>query len=205
MVFLLTILAMTVLFIATGCDEGVNMAGQVMMEPPEDPMINGEMKQPDEGSEPDSEKPETPTLLITDVMPADDGSVTISGTSTELPQGETVTITVVDTVTVTTTTDGTGAWSVTIPASETTELTEGTVVVEAVVDTATDESSFEYDPPYTQQPGEGMSISEEEAERIKMDIVTDDYGEEYAEHLPRIYERLDGQYGSLFDLVFCPR
>ena len=54
--------------IVTGCDEGMNMAGPVVMGPGEEPAetpgedqkpsSNGEMKQPDEGADPGSEQPE---------------------------------------------------------------------------------------------------------------------------------------------------
>ena len=135
----------------TGCDEGMNMAGPVItdpiVEPETNPATNGEVKQPDPGEQPDPpEKPE-PTVAINTVIQADDGSITISGTSTELAAGETVTITLGDTVTITATTDNKGAWSVIVPATKTTGLAAGTTAVTAASGKATNTSSFEHAPP----------------------------------------------------------
>ena len=118
--------------IVTGCDEGMNLVGPVVDNPTPDP---GE------------QNPKTPTLTINTILPADDGSITVSGTSANLSAGETVTITLGDTTTATATTDATGAWSVTVPAAKAASLTAGTTTVKAASGKAADTSSFEHTPP----------------------------------------------------------
>ena len=150
-----TIFSMVVLgaaFIA--CDEGMNMAGDVLngQNPtetvdPVNPVTNGEVKKPEpkkpEPKKPDPEEPKPdPTLAIDSVVQEDDGSVTVSGTSTELPKGTTVTVTLSDLVTAETATDKKGRWSVTIPAAEAKQLAVGTVTVTAVAAAVTANSSL---------------------------------------------------------------
>ncbi|MDE0636071.1 MAG: hypothetical protein OXI43_09530 [Candidatus Poribacteria bacterium] len=145
LIFTITIVVLAFLAI-TGCDEGMQMTKPIMdMDPAEKPTTNGETKQPDPGGQ-DPKKPETPTLIIYTVVPADDGSITISGTSTNLPKGTTATITLADTITVTATTDKSGAWSATVPATKAAQIT-GVVAVTAVAGKATDKSSFDLTPP----------------------------------------------------------
>ena len=152
LIFTVTIVVLA--FLSVGCDEGMQMTKPIMdMDPSEKPTTNGETKQPDPGEQDpggqDPEKPETETLTLTiyTVLSADDGSVTVSGTSTGLPTGETVTITLADTVTVTATTDNKGKWSVTVPAKEAAQLTTGAIPVTATAGKATDKSSFDLTPP----------------------------------------------------------
>ena len=121
--------------IVTGCDEGMNMVGPVVDNPTPDP------------SDPGEQNPKTPTLTINTILPADDGSITVSGTSANLSAGETVTITLGDTTTATATTDATGAWSVIVPAAKAASLTAGTTTVKAASGKAADTSSFEHTPP----------------------------------------------------------
>ena len=127
--------------IVTGCDEGMNMAGPVITNPgedPSDPTTNGEIKQPD------PVKPK-PTLEINTVVQVNDGSVTVSGTSTNVSEGTEVTVVLGDNaITVKTTTNKNGAWSVIVPAKKAVQLSPGTVAVTATAEKATDESSFEY-------------------------------------------------------------
>ena len=127
--------------IVTGCDEGMNMAGPVIANPgedPSDPTTNGEIKQPD------PVKPK-PTLEINTVVQVNDGSVTVSGTSTNVSEGTEVTVVLGDdAITVKTATNKNGAWSVIVPAKKTMQLSPGTVAVTATAEKTTDESSFEY-------------------------------------------------------------
>jgi len=114
-------------------------------QPPED---NSGQKdnEPDPGEQ-DPEKSETPQPTVTiETINEENGAITISGTSTELPEGETVTITLADSINMTTTTDEKGVWSVTIPAAEATGLAAGTTDVTAAAKKATADSSFEYTP-----------------------------------------------------------
>ncbi len=120
--------------IVTGCDEGMNMVGPVVDSPT---------------PEPEEQNPKTPTLTINTILPADDGSITVSGTSANLSAGEKVTITLGDMTTATATTDATGAWSVTVPAAKAASLTAGTTTVKAASGKAADTSSFEHTPSST--------------------------------------------------------
>ena len=81
----LAIVFFVLALIVTGCDEGMNMAGPVIVNPGEDPTTNGEIKQPD------PVKPK-PTLEINTVVQVNDGSVTVSGTSTNVSEGTKVTV-----------------------------------------------------------------------------------------------------------------
>ena len=132
-------------FAVTGCDEGMQMGNDVITDPPKEPTTNGEAtEKPVEPVEPEPEPepiPE-PTVAIGNAVQQDDGSITVSGTSTDVPEGTVVTVTLGDTVTATTTTDGAGAWTVTVPVADTEALTAGTVTVTAVADEATDTDSL---------------------------------------------------------------
>ena len=138
-------------FIAiTGCDEGVKMANGVIIEP----ATNGEVKQPVEPTEPaepiePAEPPEPPTLTIAVTTAGDDGSITVSGTSVNLPKGTKVTVTIDDTVTATAKTNKAGNWSVTVPADEAQQLTAGTAEVTAVAEKVSDTGSVTIPEPPT--------------------------------------------------------
>ncbi len=169
----ITIIIFTFLAVI-GCDEGMNMVSPVMTEPGEEQMntpegpttTNGEMKQPpDEGpseqKDPTPEEPEEPekletpapeepkpTVSINTVVQADDKSVTVSGTSTDVPEGTKVTIVLGDSaITVKTTIDKDGTWATTVPAGKTARLAPGTIAVTATAKKVTAESSFEIAPP----------------------------------------------------------
>ncbi len=216
-----------------GCDEGMNMVDPVITEPAETPgedqkpSSNGEMKQPGEDADPGEQNPEEqnpgeqnpgeqepkeetpppePTITIGTVAQADDGSVTISGTSTHLLTGEAVTITLGDTVTATATTDNTGAWTVTVPATEAGALAAGTTAV-TVSARGMDEdtSSFEHTVP-EEVPSHGIVVSTE-VEQIMLDIVIEVYGynDETATDkdkriLRRKYDARKSQYGAVFEV-----
>ena len=117
-----------------------------------DPPTNGEVKQPPEGTvdptpepvdpEPEPEPAPEPTLVIDSAVQEDDGSVIVSGTSTELPKGTTVTVTLGDLITIETATDKKGRWSVTVPTAEAEVLPAGTVTVAATAATASDTDSL---------------------------------------------------------------
>lgn len=142
--------------------------------------------------------PSEPTLTIDNVVPADDGSVTVSGDSANLPAEEVVTITLGDTVTVTATTDSEGTWTATVPATEAADLAAGTTTVTATAKKATADSSFEYTPPQP-EPEEDMSLSAEEVDRIQREIIAEviDSDDKYFEiKTNRIIEK----YGALFDM-----
>ena len=116
-----------------------------------EPATTGEVKQepkqePKETTDPEEPKPE-PTVAIATAVQTDDGAVTVSGTSGNIPEGTTVTVTLADTVTATTTTDSTGAWTVMIPTAEAATLPAGTVTITVTAIEATDSDSFEYMPP----------------------------------------------------------
>ena len=136
-----------------------------------------------------------PTLTIDTVVQADDGSVTVSGTSTDVSAGETVTITFGGALKVTATTDEAGTWTATLSGTKAANLVVGTVGVKAAADTAEDTSSFENDPP---EMVHGIVVSTD-VERIMVNIVADVYGEDDP-YLERKYEARKAQYGSLFDL-----
>ena len=193
--------------IVTGCDEGMNMMDPIIKDPITDPGgkdtgNTGEMKQPGEDLDPGSGESnpgetKTPTITIGTVAQADDGSVTISGTSTELSAGETVTITLGDTVTVTATTDNTGAWTATVPATEAATLAAGATAVTAAAGTATGTSSFEHTVP-EEVPSHGIVVSTE-AEQIMLDIAIDVFGADDP-NLKRKYEADKSQYGVVFEV-----
>ncbi len=94
--------------------------------------------------------PPEPTITINDVVQADDGSVTISGTSTELARGTTVTVTLDGTLRVTARTDSMGVWTATVPATDAAQLSAGMVAVTATANTAMAESSLVYELPQQQ-------------------------------------------------------
>ncbi len=194
--------------IVTGCDEGMNMMDPIINDPITDPGgkdtgNTGEMKQPGEDADPGSGESnpgetKTPTITIGTVAQADDGSVTVSGTSTELSAGETVTITLGDSVTTTATINATGAWSVTIPATEAAALATGTTAVTASARSiAEDTSSFEYTVP-EEVPSHGIIVSTEE-EQIMLDIAIDVFGADDP-YLKRKYEADKSQYGVVFEV-----
>lgn len=155
----------------TGCDEGMNMMDPVITDPVTDPGgkdtgNTGEIKNPEEQNPGDqnnqpgdnenpgeqdpgeSETPEpTSTLTITVAGQTRDGSVILSGTSTAIPEGATVTITLGDVVTTTATVTADGSWGTTVSALQAEILaTIGTVTVTAAAMKATAGSSFEYAP-----------------------------------------------------------
>ncbi len=138
-----------------------------------------------------------PTLTVSTVTQADDGSVTVSGTSTELSAGETVTVTLGDTVTVTTTTDAIGAWSATVPAAKAAQLAAGTTAVTAATSTAQGTSSFERTVP-EEVPSHGIVVSTE-VEQIMLDIAIDVFGADDP-NLKRKYEADKSQYGIVFEV-----
>ncbi len=206
------LLCVSAALIVTGCDEGMNMMDPIIKDPITDPGgkdtgNTGEMKQPGEDDDPGSGESnpgetKTPTITIGTVAQADDGSVTVSGTSTELAAGETVTITLGGTVTVTTTTDATGAWSVAVPATEAATLAAGATAVTAAAGTATGTSSFERTVP-EEVPSHGIIVSTEE-EQIMLDITIDVWGYDDTEKGRRLlkyqYDFFNSQYGAVFEV-----
>ena len=141
-------LIITMLFITflavTGCDEGMQMGGGVITEPteePTDPTTNGEVKQPEELSEPVDPAP-VPTVEIGSTVQEDNGSITISGVSTNVPKGTVVTVTLGGTVTTTAITSESGEWTVAVPKAQAETLPAGTATVTATVAEATDTSSL---------------------------------------------------------------
>ena len=219
LIFTVTIVVLTILAI-TGCDEGMNMAGPVVMGPGEEPDENPNENKAPGSEQPKPETPETlapepkpdpqtpappePTITIGTVAQADDGSVTVSGTSTDLSAGETVTITLGDTVTVTATTDNTGAWSVTVPATEAATLAAGATAVRAAAGTATGTNSFEHTVP-EEVPSHGIVVSTEE-EQIMLDIIIDVFGysedliKKHQEAFEKQYNAYKAQYGVVFEV-----
>ncbi|MDE0636072.1 MAG: hypothetical protein OXI43_09535 [Candidatus Poribacteria bacterium] len=197
LIFIAAIIVLAFLTI-TGCDEGMQMTKPIMPGPdPGEQNPGGQNPGEQDPEKPETPQPKTPTLTIYTVVQADDGSITVSGTSTELPMGETVTITLADTVTVTTTTDSEGAWSVTVPATETTGLAAGTTAVRAAASTAADDSSFEYTPPQPEQPENG-TLTPAEAEQIEREIVADVLGD--VKRHAGYDESIRSIYSSLFDM-----
>ena len=141
------------LIMVTGCDEGMNVVKPVITNPgdnPGDPTTNGEIKRPDDtnpGEQPNPVEPK-PTLAINTVAQADNGSVTISGTSTDMSAGTGVTVVLGDNaITVKTSIDKDGTWSVIVPAQKTAQLSPGTTAVTATAEQVMDESSFKITPP----------------------------------------------------------
>ena len=142
--------------------------------------------------------PPEPTITIETINNEEDGSVTVSGTSTELTAGETVTITIGDALTITATTDNEGAWSATVPAIETTGLAAGTTAVTAAAKKATADNSFEYTPPQPEQPENGTLIPAE-TERIQYEIITEVIGDD-DKHFEFKSNYIIEKYGSLFNM-----
>ena len=134
-----------------GCDEGMNMVPPPppTEEPtePTEPTTNGEVKQPEEPTEPT--EPTGPTVTIGGAEQADDGSITVSGVSTDLPEGTNIAVTFGDSVVrAYGRTNAEGAWVVTVSASEAKDLPTGTVAVTAAATgVAPDTGSVEYTPP----------------------------------------------------------
>ena len=206
--------------IVIGCDEGMNMVAPVIDNPTvepgtKDPISNGEMKQSEEPSEPEKseeptkpEVPAEPTLTINSAAQADDGSITVSGSSTELSAGETVTITLGDAITVTTTVNNQGAWSATVPAAKAAQLSAGTVPITATAGTAKSTESFEHTPeePEEEPAGHGIVVSTAE-EQVMLDIVLEASGyddstatDKERRIIKNEYNYITAQYGSLFDV-----
>ena len=196
----------------TGCDETNMMKPVVPVDgtdpgEPTDPTTNGEVKQPEptdpnEPTEPVEPEPTPePTVAIGSAVQEDNGSVTVSGTSTDVPEGTTVTVTLGDTVTATTTTGSAGAWIVTVPAIEAETLTAGTVAITATaanaagVETNVAAGSVEYAPSTTY----GIPTPTE-AERIQVEIVVAVLGEDTF-WLPGFYKTVERHYGGLFDVA----
>ena len=195
-------LIISMLFISflaiTGCDEAGMVKPVVPVDngtEPTDPTTNGEVKQPEELAEPEPTPEHEPTVAIAAAVQEENGSVTVNGTSTDVPEGTTVTVTLGEDVTATAKTDSAGAWTVTVPAADAEVLSDGTVTVTAA-DT-TDDSSFEY----TVQTTYGIPTPTEE-DRVKVEIVADvvDPDEEGQEQFQQIYGTIDSYYGSLFNL-----
>ena len=92
-----------------------------------------------------------PFVTIDSTVSEDDGSITVSGTSADIPAETTVTV-MIDSITAVTTTDTFGSWSVTVPATEANQLIAGTVIVTASAIDASDSSPFEYEPPMVTEP-----------------------------------------------------
>ena len=97
---------------------------------------------PEPTEEPVEEPEPEPIVTIESMIPADDGSVTISGTSTDLPAETTITVTLGDTITTTATTDSDGNWAITVSAAEIEPLSAGIVTVTASTADTSDSNSF---------------------------------------------------------------
>ena len=202
-----TIVLIVVSFLAiTGCDEAGMVkpvvpidGGTEPTEPtdPTDPTTNGDVKKPEEPSEP--EPTPTPTVTIGSAAQQDDGSVVVSGTSTDVSEGTTVTVTLGDVVTATAATDSTGAWSATVPTMEAEKLSAGTVTIVVVVADVTATGTVEYT--VQTQTTYGIPTPTEE-DRVKVEIVADviDVDEEGQGQFQQIYGTINSRYGSLFDL-----
>ena len=203
----IALLVLGLLFVI-GCDEAGMVkpvvpvdGGTEPVEPPTEPTTNGDVKQPEEPSEPEPEpepepKPE-PTVAIATAAQRDDGSVVVSGTSTDVPEGTTVTVTLGDTVTATSEIDDTGAWTVTVTAADAEALPAGTVTVTATAKAVSGTGSLvipEPDPTIRY----GISVPTE-AEQITLETVVSVIGEDH----PRIepwYNYIQSKYGDLFDV-----
>ena len=136
----------------------------------------------------------TPTVAIGSAVQENNGSVTVSGTSTDIPEGTTVTVTLGDTVTATATTDSAGAWTVTVPAIEAETLTAGTVAITATATDATATGSVEYVVATTY----GIPTPTQ-AERIQVEILVGVLGEDIS-WLSTFYKTVERWYGGLFDV-----
>ena len=175
--------------------------------------IEPEPTEPVEPTEPTEPEPE-PTITIAAVMWGVDGSVTVNGTSTDIPDGTTVIVTLGDTVTVTSIVDNTGTWIVLASAADMAALAAGTVTVTATAQDATDTSSFvvplseeeQLREEYRQQ-FEQYNFSEETVERLvnrqvekkrlsDARISGEISREEHFKNLDRLYEEA---YGISYD------
>ena len=202
--------------IVTGCDEAGMMKPVVPVDDtdpvdpvdPTDPTTNGEVKQPEEPGDPtEPEEPEPmaePTVVIESAAQQDDGSITVSGTTTDVVEGTTVTVTLDDTVTATTTTDSAGAWTVTVPATDAEVLTAGTVTIIAAAADATATGTVEY----TVQTTYGIPTPTEE-ERIQVEIVAEVWGFDTTTEDGRIdlkfqHEVTQEVYGEVFEVAYTP-
>ena len=165
------------------------------VEPTTEPTTNGDVKQPEEPTKPEPEPTPEPTVAIRSAAQQDDGSIVVSGMSTDVPEGTTVTVTLGGTVTATATTDANGNWTTTVPAEEAEKLSAGTVTVTAVAKEATVDSSFEY----TVQTTYGIPTPTEE-DRVKVEIFAGIVDPDEEEVFVLIYEGIDEDYGTLFDL-----
>ena len=138
-----------------------------------------------------------PTVAIGSAVQEDNGSVTVSGTTTDIPEGTTVTryarrrshgdkprLTVP------------GCGRVTVPAVEAETLTAGTVAITATATDATATGSVEYAPSTTY----GIPTPTE-AERIQVEIVVGVLGEDISSWLPGFYKSVERHYGGLFDVA----
>ena len=206
----IALLVLGLLFVI-GCDEAGMVkpvvpvdGGTEPVEPPTeptDPTTNGDVKKPEEPTkpikptEPEPESEPEPTVAIATAVQMDDGSIIVSGTSTDVPEGTAVTVTLGDVVTATATTDVNGNWTVTVPATEAETLNAGTVAVTATAKEATADSSFEY----TVQTTYGIPTPTEE-DRIKVEIFASVVDPEEEVVFVLIYEGIDEDYGTLFDL-----
>ena len=147
-----TFLFLLTLLVLSGCDEGMNMMPPppVVEEPtdPVGPTTNGEVKKPDDEKPTEPEEPAPqPTVTISAAVQTDDGSIVVAGESSNLPEGTTVTVTLGETITATATTDAAGAWTVTVPSTETKKLSARTVAITAAATGATTGTgSVEYMP-----------------------------------------------------------
>lgn len=135
---------MSIPFLAvTGCDEAGMMKPVVPVDggtEPVEPEPEPTEPEPTEPTEPEP-TPE-PTVAIAAAVQEDDGSVRVSGTSTDVPEGTTVTVTLGADVTAMAATNAKGKWTVTVPAADVEALPAGTVTVTAVADEATDTDSL---------------------------------------------------------------
>ena len=144
---LIGVMMIAVLLVGIGCDEGKNMIGDVVgpidkpTDKPDDLTMNGEVKQPDPGDSKDTKDPKEPTITVGSAMQQDDGSITVSGTSTDMSAKTVVTVTVGD-ITKTTKTDESGNWAVTIPAKKAERLAAGEVTVSVTAVGATGTGSL---------------------------------------------------------------
>ena len=193
-IFTVAVVLLGAILTITGCDVGMNMTEEVVgpkTEPTQpEPTTTGEMKQPEE-TEPDEEEsdkpadeqenpsneavepqepptpPEPPTITIETITSGEDGSITVVGSSTNLPEEAEVTITLGD-ITVTATVNEAGVWSTTVPAEEANALTAGKLIVTAHVgEVTTPDTPFEHTPLV-----HGVPVSTEE-ERIEIEILAD--------------------------------
>ncbi len=130
------------LIMVTGCDEGMSITRPVITNPGGNP------------TNPVEPEP-MPTLAINTAVQAYDGSVTVSGTSTDMSAGAGVTVVLGDgAITAKTTVDKDGAWLVIVSAQKTMHLSPGTVAVTVTAKKVTAKSSFEHTPTEPVEPHE---------------------------------------------------